>query len=309
MSRCATALYGKPERHAQNDGLELFIVQGGFAFDGGQEGRSVARFLTAFANFDAGPKPLILLPELSGSMVDVLEHCHVLPWKGLRSSTAELLSGYPASTLNLVVQLPARGRQGLTPESVDDALDCFVESTKHSPRLIIGIAQRPEDWQGMRNLEHFVAASAPAFDRDVATLFKAVAGLMAPVAIADADEEDLRRALGDAQSPARLAHANWSHDEETLTFLSEEDQALVAGSESQFLVSFYPEARVGTAKKLIGGWRKTCRDGAFLGLSITAGFYEEALGLHSNCSQVVAVCASGSRLAALENKPRGSHEQ
>lgn len=301
MSCCEAPLYGKPERHAQIDGLELFIVQGGFAFDDMQDSMSGARYLTVLANFNASSLPFFLLSELSGSLTEVLEHCHVVPWEGLRTSVAKLLDAYPASTLNLVVQLPALGRHGITPKTVDDALDGFIKSSKHIPGLFVGIARDTKDWHGMRNLEHFVAAPGPTFDRDVGTLFKALASLMAPDAIAAADAEDFKLGLGNALFPAQLAHATWSHDKETLTFLSAEDQALVAGSESQVLVPFFLQAKVNTSMSLIGEWRKICPDEAFLVLSITWGFYEMALWLPGGVSHVVAVCASGSKPAVLEN--------
>jgi hypothetical protein len=289
MSRGAQPLYHAGERLAQKDGVEIFIAEGGYTFLGPGDEVEVVRLLTVYVNLDIQPNKGRLQAEMSGALIGVLEHWYVLPWKGLHAALEALISGYPASTLNIVVQLPER--LWLGSQAINDVLACFVRSTVHCTAIILALAKCPRDWQQLDHVSHFVASTGVTIEHDAKVLFKALSSFMAPFAIWEADDYEFREALGTALSPAFIAHAVWNHDEQQLKFMSEQDGDLIANADCIFVAAFNFDDGTKMAIPLMNQLRKTCPN-AFLGGSITSGFFkkDEADELPRNCSPAIALC-------------------
>ncbi|NML45929.1 hypothetical protein HHL11_19425 [Ramlibacter sp. G-1-2-2] len=291
MSRQAFSLYGQRERHAQSDGLEGFIAEGGFAYqDDSHDSNTVARFLAVLLNFDAGPHPVSFVQELAASMKNVLEHCFCVPWPDVHRESKRLLEGFAPAVVNVVVRLPARSR--LEPDAlrtVNSTLAALVGSGGHRPGVVVGICANPHEWVELTQLRHFVAADLPYLERDTCALFKTVASMMAPVAIVEWDEEDLAQGLGDAHTPARLAHAVWEQEAEQLRFLSTEDGLRASEAPSVFVSAFLPDASINTTKKLMDAYRKQAGQGRAC-FSVTSGFFRQVHWLAHDSSHVVTIC-------------------
>ena len=292
MSRDAIPLYGLSERRVQNDGVELFIAEGGYIFgDAHYKGyKEPIRVLTVYVNLDIQPKQMTFQAEISGTLIGVLEHCYVVPWKGLHVALKNLLADFPPSTLAIVVQLPELGRLDI--QTVDDVLACFVTSTLHFTDIILAVARRTEDWKGLSQVGHFVASTGMTVEGDALALFKSLAGFMAPYAIYEADGEEFKQTLGTALSPAFLAYAVWNHDEQELRFTSERDSLLIAKADYVFLTAFNFDGAWNIAKQLMSQLRGVSRSSAFVGVSVTSGFFQGNMPDWSpcNCSPVVALC-------------------
>lgn len=192
--------------------------------------------------------------------------------------------------LNIVVQLPERVR--LSIQAVDEVLACFVSSRVHSTAVILAVARRPEDWQQLSHVSHFVVSTGVTIEGDAVALFKSLSSFMAPVAIWEADDHEFKQSLGTALSPAVLAHAVWNHDEQQLTFMSERDSDLIAKSDYIFLTALNFDDAWKTGEQLIGQLRRACQPSVFVSLSITLGFFErdKADWLPRNCSPAIALC-------------------
>ena len=292
MSRDAIPLYGLSERSARNDGVELFIAEGGYIFgDAHYKGyKEPIRVLTVYVNLDIQPKQMTFQAEISGTLIGVLEHCYIVPWKGLHVALNNLLADFPPSTLAIVVQLPELGRLDI--QTVDDLLACFVTSTLHFTDIILAVARRTEDWKGLSQVGHFVASTGMTVEGDAVALFKSLAGFMAPYAIYEADGEEFKQTLGTALSPAFLAHAVWNHDEQQLRFKSERDSLLIAKADYVFLTAFNFDGAWNIAKQLMSQLRGVSRSSAFVSVSVTSGFFQGNMPDWSpcNCSPVVALC-------------------
>ena len=293
MSRNAIPLYGLCERRAQNDGVELFIAEGGYTFgDAHFKGykEEPTRILTVYVNLDIQPKQMMFQAEISGALIGVLEHCYVVPWKGLHVALDNLLADFPPSALTIVVQLPEQGRLDI--KTVDDVLACFVTSTFHFTAIILAVARRTEDWEGLSHVGHFVASTGMTVEGDAVALFKSLTSFMAPLALFEADDEEFKQTLGTALSPAFLAYAVWNHDEQQLRFKSERDSLLIAKADYVFLTAFNFDGALNIARQLTCQLRRVSRPSAFVGVSVTSGFFQGNMPDWSpcNCSPVVALC-------------------
>jgi hypothetical protein len=295
MSRDAIPLYGLSERRAQNDGVELFIAEGGYTFSDihckyKEFNEESARILTVYVNLDIQPKQMMFQAEISGALIGVLEHCYVVPWKGLHVALHNLLADFPPSTLTIVVQLPELGRLDIP--TVDDVLACFVTSTLHFTAIILAVARRTEDWTGLSQVGHFVASTGMTVEGDAVALFKSLSSFMAPLAICEPDDEEFKQTLGTALSPTFLAHAVWNHDEQQLRFTSERDSLLIAKADYIFWTAFNFDGAWNIWKQLRGQLRSASRPNAFVSFSVTSGFFQGNMPDWSpcNCSPVVALC-------------------
>ena len=295
MSRDAIPLYGLCERRAQNDGVELFIAEGGYTFSDvhfkyKEYKEEPTRILTVYVNLDIQPKQMMFQAEISGALIGVLEHCYVVPWKGLHVALDNLLADFPPSALTIVVQLPEQGRLDI--KTVDDVLACFVTSTFHFTAIILAVARRTEDWEGLSHVGHFVASTGMTVEGDAVALFKSLTSFMAPLALFEADDEEFKQTLGTALSPAFLAYAVWNHDEQQLRFKSERDSLLIAKADYVFLTAFNFDGAWNIAKQLGDQLRRVSRPSALVGFSVTSGFFQGNMPDWSpcNCSPVVALC-------------------
>ena len=289
MSRAAIPLHHPSLRPALSDHVEVFISQGGFsdAFSSDVQ-LEPQQFLTVIVNLDVGSHQLTpLFTEVSGKTRGVLEHYYLFPRDGKGVGLSGQLDGFDVSTLNIVVQLPDAGL--IDNYEVDGVVSCFVHS-KHLLNLVVGVARCPDDWQSLIHLTHFAASPGSTVQRDAVALFKSLCTFMAPSALVETDEWELRQSLGTALSPTRIAHAVWLQDEKKIKFLSERDLILVTDSTDIFVALFRLRPDITVAGQLYDQVREFRQSDAPLRISLTYDFFEEDHRLPHNCSSISIFC-------------------
>ncbi|WP_232073544.1 hypothetical protein [Variovorax sp. RA8] len=118
-----------------------------------------------------------------------------------------LLADYPSCAASLVVVLPNAGVSG---NEVDAVAEAFIQASNLTLRHVVGIAEEPARWKTLRHVQRFVATALCGHTLAVRSLFQTLGAIMAPVAILEADDEEIEQCLGTASAPSFFVHSRWN---------------------------------------------------------------------------------------------------
>ncbi|WP_162571033.1 MULTISPECIES: hypothetical protein [unclassified Variovorax] len=190
------------------DGAEIFVASGGYAFDLPDGERTEVPRLVVLLNLDAGMQPSAA--ALAGQLQGVTEHWVRASAKDLLRTLSELLSQFRPSGLIVVAQLPARRIKEA--EAVDAAVMAIRASGRHQLELVLGVASVPWEWASLKTVKAFACGPAGKVADAASAVFKVASTTMAASALQELDGAAMGEFFGPANAPSSVVSGAWNAD-------------------------------------------------------------------------------------------------
>lgn len=287
MSRACVPLQSAQSCEPWTDALGIFAAEGGYAMD--EDGTVTAhRILTLVLNFDLMSRQWHLLSALAGSARFIVERRQVVPLVEASSRLSQFLAPYEGVTANIVVVLP-EGRPVDT-RGIEEVLSELCRTSYLTIENLVGLAGQPNQWAELQQIAHLVESGPSGRSWAAVSVYRTLAALMAPKALAEVDAHDIRYFLGTAYQPSFVVQLEIDPQTGALDYASDFAPCSRRPFAAALVTSLMAEVNVSFPSQLLKQWSTLQATDAEVAISVPVGFFEPSWRASDAPMRLVALC-------------------
>lgn len=267
--------------------LGIFAAEGGYVVN--EDGTTTAhRLLTLVLNFDLMSRQWHLLSALAGSARFIVERPQVVPLVEAPSRLIQFLAPYEGVTANVVVVLPEVGSIDL--QDIEQVLAELRRASILTIENLVGLANQPYQWAELQQVGQFVEFGPSGRSWATVSVYRILAALMAPEALAEVDAHDIAHFLGTAYQPSFVVQLEMCPETGAIGYVSDFASSSEQPIAAALVTSLMGEVKISFPGQLLRQWSALQATDAEVTISVTTDFFELSWRASDVPMRLVALC-------------------
>lgn len=191
-------------------------------------------------------------------------------------------------TANVVVVLPEV--ESIDMQGIEQVLAELRRASILTIENLVGLADQPSQWAELQQVRHFVEFGLSGRSWAAVSVYRILAALMAPEALAEVDAHDIAHSLGTACQPSFIVHLEICPETGTLGYVNDFAPSLERPIAAALITSLMGEVKISFPSQLLRQWAALQATDVEVAISVTASFFEPSWRASDMPMRLVALC-------------------